>query len=83
MSFRLKVEVLSDQDYEDLIAEGYVDSECLMIVSQEEGFDYLDVEIVPRADGKHWRLKYDVVIELAQKCKDRLWELRRAPREGS
>jgi hypothetical protein len=79
MNPEIKVEVLSDQDFEDLIAEGYIDEECLVIVSQESGFASLDVEFLPRRDGKPWRVKYAVVIELLQKCKDRLWELRRVP----
>lgn len=77
----LGVEVLSDQDYDDLIAEGYIGGECLLIVSQEDGFESLDVAILPRRDGKPWQVKYALVEELLQKCKDRLWELRRVPPE--
>ena len=54
MSARLTVQVLSDQGYQDLIAEGYVGDECLFIVSQENGFGSLDVEFLPRRDGKPW-----------------------------
>ncbi len=84
MSDQLLVQVLSDQDYDDLIAEGYVDDECLLVVSQERGFESLDVEFLPRRDSKPWRVKYALVIELLQKCRDRLWELRRVPpRDGA
>ncbi len=84
MNPQIKVLVLSDQDYEDLVAEGYIDEECLMIVSQENGFDSLDIEFLARKDGKPWRVKLDLLLELLQKCKDRLWELRRVPpKEGA
>ena len=83
MSCDLSVQVLSDPDYEDLIAEGYIGEDCLIIVSQEQGFESLDVEFLPRADGKPWKLKYDLLTELLAKCRDRLWELRRVlPDEG-
>jgi hypothetical protein len=67
----------SDPDYDDLIAEVYLDDECLMIVSQDNGFDSMDVQLLPRRSSQHWDLKYDVLIDLLQKCRKRLWELRR------
>ncbi len=79
MSDELRVQVLSDQDYDDLVAEGYIDDECILIVSQEEGFGSLDVEFLPRTDGKPWKLKYGLLTELLARCRNRLWELRRVP----
>jgi len=75
----LRIDVLSDEDFSDLIAELYVDGECLMIVSQENGFDSLDVEILPREDGSHWQIKCEQLVELLAKAKARLFELRKAP----
>ena len=74
---KVRLVALSDPDHDDLIAEVYLDDECLMIVSQEEGFDSLDVQLLPRPNGQHWDLKYDLLIDLLQKCRNRLWELRR------
>ncbi len=79
MSTQTRVVALSDKDYEDLIAEAYIDEECLMIVSQEQGFDALDVRFLPRRSGQQWNLKYDLLVDLLQKCWARLWELRRVP----
>lgn len=75
---QVRVVAASDQDYDDLIAEGYVDDECLMIVSQENGFDSLDVRILPRRSRQPWDVKYDLLMDVLQKCRDRLWELRRS-----
>ena len=79
MSQTHRVLVLSDQDYDDLIAECYVDDDCIMVVSQERGPNVLDVEIsLPlHPDGRPRRIEYDVVIELLERAKQRLWELRR------
>ncbi len=84
MTPKLRVDALIPPDYEDMVAEGYIDEECLMIVSQENGFDSLDIEFLLRRDGKPWRVKYALVAELLQKCKDRLLELQRLPpKEGA
>jgi len=82
MDQRFHVDVLSDQDFEDLIAECYVDDECVMIVNQERGPDHLEVEVLLRPDGRPRRIEYDVMVELLQKAKTRLWELRRVSGTG-
>ena len=74
---RVRVQILSDQDYEDLIAEGYLDDECILIVSQDRGFQSLQVELLPRKDGNSWRLEFSQLTDLLQRCKDRLWEMRK------
>jgi hypothetical protein len=65
------------------IAEEYIDDECLMVISQENGFHSLDVEFLPRGDGKTWGVKYDIVIEPLRKCRERLWEMRRIEPGGA
>jgi hypothetical protein len=52
MTHKLRVDVLSDQDYEELIAECYVDDDCVIIVSEERGPDQLEIEILVRPDGQ-------------------------------
>jgi hypothetical protein len=87
MSSRTRIVALSDEDYEDLIVEAYIDDECLMVVSQEHGFDALDVRFLPRRNGQQWTIKFDLLLELLQKSRKRLWELRRrsneSPTEGT
>jgi hypothetical protein len=83
MTHKLRVDVLSDQDYKELIAECYVDDDCVMIVSEERGPDQLEIEILVRPDGQPRRIEYDVLVELLQEAKARLWELRRVPGSGT
>lgn len=54
MSKVLRIDALVPPDHEDMVAEGYIDGECLVIISQEHGFESLDVEFLPRTDGKSW-----------------------------
>jgi hypothetical protein len=46
-----------DPDYEDLIAEIYCKGEFLCLMSQEEGFETLDIAIHPRKNAEPWRFK--------------------------
>jgi len=69
-----------DPDYKDLLAEIYLNDEFVAQISQESGFDSLDLEIHSRRDGTPWQFKmaeFEVALENA---KARLWELRRTGR---
>ncbi len=79
---RLRVDALVPPDHEDMVAEGYIDGECFVIVSQDGGFESLDVEFLARRDGRPWCLKFELALELLLKCQSRLGELRRMPSEG-
>ena len=79
MNQRLRVEVWSDDDFEDLIAEAYIDEDCVMVINQERGFDQLEVEILPMEGGKNRRIACADLLELLQMAKTRLWDLRRMP----
>ncbi len=82
MTQKLRIDALSDQDYENLIVECYVDDDCVMIVNQERGPGQLEVEVLLRPDAKTRRIDYDVLVELLHKAKARLWELRRISGSG-
>jgi hypothetical protein len=82
MSHALTIQASSDPNYEDLIAECYVDDDCVMIVNQERGPGQLVVEVLLRPDGQALRIDYDAMVELLQKAKARLWELRKVPGTG-
>jgi hypothetical protein len=84
MSTKFHIDVGSDPDFEDLTAEIYCgedpQNDFVGIVSQEFGFDSLDIEIHPRRDGKPWRFKYFELLQALEKAKTRLWELRKIPK---
>lgn len=49
---RIKVVVCSDEDYDKLIAEIYIDENFVALVSQEQGLDQLVVEFPPDLSRK-------------------------------
>lgn len=65
-------DVGSDQEHEDLVADLYYKGEFICMVSQENGFDSLDIEI-----SGTWTLKLDEFIMALNQVKKRLWELRK------
>jgi hypothetical protein len=75
------IDVGSDPQFEELAAEIYCgedpQKDFVGIVSQESGFDSLDIEIHPRRDGEPWRFKLSELTQALEQAKTRLWELRR------
>ena len=72
-----KITVCSDPDHEDLIAEIYFDDEFVGLVSQEQGYESLDLELHPLKSGEPHRFKLKEFEAAVEKAKARLWELRR------
>ena len=66
-----------DSEYEDLIAEIYFDGEFVALVSQEAGFNLLDIQLHSRKSGKPWHFKVNEFEGALEKVKRRLWELRK------
>ena len=87
MSGTFYIQVLSDVDYEDLLAEIYcgedAENDFVAIVSQESGFDSLDVVIYPRTDGAPWSFKYDDFISALSKAKSELARMHKDEAGGS
>jgi len=74
---RFRIVVGSDPDHEDLVGEIYFDDEIVSVLSQESGIDRIEVEFVPRADGKPWIFRLVEFEETLAAVKQRLSELRR------
>jgi hypothetical protein len=79
---RLHVVAMSDPDHDDLIAEGYVDDRCVMIVSQERGPGQFDVEFVRGDEDARTRLSVDDVSALLQRACVKLRQLKQATGEA-
>lgn len=73
---KFHIDVGSDQKHEDLVAEIYYDDEYVGMITQESGFDSLDLEIGGKISNS-WIFKYDDFIEALAKAKQRLWDLRK------
>jgi len=75
------IDVGSDQDHEDLVAEVYFDNEFVGMLTQEAGFGSMEVVIYPRGDGNPWTFRYEDFLRVLREARDRLWELRRSNNE--
>lgn len=71
------VNVLSDEDFEELIAEILSDDRCVAILTQEEGAEATRIRFPPRDDGKIWDLTLSDFEAALNTAKQRLWDLRK------
>ncbi len=75
-----KVNVCSDQDYNELIAEIYFAGNILAIIDQENGFENLKISIFPNKTG-NWNFPFLEFMEVLEYTKAKLWKLRRSDLE--
>lgn len=72
-----RVDILFPDEFQDMIAEIYFQDKFLGLVSQEEGFNSIDIEIICNSKNENWKFKladFEIAIAYAKK---RLWELRK------
>lgn len=75
-----KFNIASDIDFfEDLIANIYFDTNLVAILTQENGFENLRIQIYPPENRETWDFRFDEFEEIIQKAKKRLGELRKLP----
>ena len=72
-----RVDILGDLEYEDLVADIYFNDEPVAMLSQEKGFDNLEIEIYPCKSRDKWQFKYSEFEKVLQSAKQGLWELRK------
>lgn len=70
-----EIQVGSDPDYEDLIAEVYYHGEFFLLVTREH--ETMRVEIQPRRDGTAWDLEVAQLRRALEHVEGRLEHLRR------
>ncbi len=84
MIFRkFRVDIVGDLDYEDLIADIYYENQFVAMLTQENGFENLEIEIHPPQNQKSWVFSFAEFDEAIQYAKNRLWELRKRPEENN
>jgi hypothetical protein len=71
----------SDIDYEDLCAEIYFENEFVAILTQENGFDNLQIEIHPPLNQKFWVFNFSEFESIIQSAKETLYKMRKFPEE--
>lgn len=74
-----RVDIVGDLDMEDLSADIYFNGRFVAMLSQERGFENLEIELHPPKDTKFWVFNFAEFDEALQYAKNRLWELRKLP----
>ena len=72
-----RVDILFPDQFQDMIAEVYFQDEFLCLISQDEGYDSIDLEIICSSKDKNWKFKLADFEEAIEYAKKRLWELRK------
>ncbi len=73
----------SDLDYEDLIADIGFDNQLVALLTQEDGFENLRIQLYPSKNANYWDFRLDELEAIIQKAKQRLWDLRKLPKDPS
>jgi len=75
------VEISSNLDYEDIVANILYDEETVAIISQEKGLENLEIEIFSSVEEKPWKFFFDDFFNALQFAKKRLIEMQKLPEE--
>jgi len=75
MKKQFKIVISSDLDYEELCAEIYFDNQFVAIITQEKGFENLELEIYPPDKKKSWIFNFLEFEKILKKAKEILWEM--------
>ena len=79
MSTNFRVDISGDLDYEDLVADIYFKDQFVAMLSQEKGFENLEIEIHLPKNQEKWLFKFSEFENALQYAKQRLWDLRKLP----
>ncbi|MBT0121032.1 hypothetical protein [Vibrio campbellii] len=71
-----RVSVGGDPDYRDLTAEIYYKEEFLALISQDQGFDSLQLNIYANSGDGVWSFPMDELLGAIEYARQRLWDLR-------
>jgi hypothetical protein len=69
--------VADDCEHKDFYADINYRERYICTITQEEGFDKLEIEIHNGTDQEHLTLELDDFWEIIELCKKRLWDLRK------
>ena len=77
MNNNFKIVISSDLKYDDLCAEIYYKEHFVAIITQEKGFENLEIEIYSPSNDEKWRFQFSKFIEILEKAKKNLWSMRK------
>ncbi|WP_041941533.1 hypothetical protein [Waddlia chondrophila] len=79
--FNFRIDISGDLEYEDLVADIYFKDEFVAMLTQEKGYENLEIDIYPPKFKEAWHFNYSEFEQALKYAKDRLWELRKLPEE--
>ncbi len=77
MSPRFRFTVGSEPGYEDLVGDLYFDDQIVCVLTQEQGFEAMQIEVHPRPTGGSWSFPLADFEGALEALKRRMFELRR------
>ena len=77
MNPRFRFTVGSEPEYEDLVGDLYFDDRIVCVLTQEGGFEAMQVEIHGPPEGSAWSFPLADFETAIGALKQRMWELRR------
>lgn len=72
MSKKFIVEICSDLDYEEMVADISYEKNLVATISQENGPDKMEIKIVPPGSKTYWNFSLNDFIEIIEFAKKRL-----------
>lgn len=64
-----EIEISSDLDYEEIVANILYEQEIVATVSQEKGLENLEIEIFMPVEGKPWKFSFEKFLDVLQVSK--------------
>lgn len=77
MNPRFRITVGSEPEYKDLVGDLYFDDQIVCVLTQEEGFEALQMRLFSPLDSETWSFPLADFEEGLAALKKRMWELRR------
>jgi hypothetical protein len=77
MNQQFRFTVGSEPEYEDLVGDLYFDDRIVCVLTQEGGFDAMQIQLHGPAEGGTWTFSLSDFEEALGALKKRMWELRR------
>ena len=77
MNNRFRFTVGSEPEYEDLVGDLYFDDHIVCVLTQEGGFDAMQIQLHEPPKGGTWTFSLSDFEEALGALKKRMWELRR------
>ena len=82
MTSKFNIIISSDIDYNDLCAEIFFENQFVAILTQEEGFDNLEIQIHSPIKEKYWSFKFAEFEKALNSAKEILKEMQKSPEDS-